>query len=488
MIKQITAIAKRALRIPDEIVTRANDPNFYQALDILPNPDPILAKLGKDTDVYNAIQYDAHVMGELRSLRAGLLGYDWRIVPGGEDAASQKAFQAIMQRMEYYPASGSRWDDWIWTIYKAVLMGQSIHEIGWEYDGTFMFPRFIKDRPARRFAYSAENNLKVLTRSNPLYGETIDGDYRLLTTRHMPSHDNPYGVAVLSACFWPYTFKHAGWKWFAKFAEKYGIPWAVGTYPAGSDQKFQRELAERLAAMIEDAVAAIPEGASVELKTPSTSGDPIQERLINLANREMSKALTSQTLATEIQGNGSRAAADTHSNRQAGIASSDRKMISETVSQLLSWITEINFPGAKASWHEFYEESDPREGWANTLNTARKFLPVSREFAYERLQITPPKAGDELLDAVDPAPAAANFRHGGDFVDFTTTGGNAVDPIAMMLPEIKKILGKHDNLTDAQTALDTAFPGLDDSVLRAQLELTMLYEYLRGMEAATSDS
>lgn len=487
MIKQIAAAAKKALRIPDEIITRTNDPNFYNALDILPNPDPILAKLGKDSDVYNAIMYDAHVLGELRSLRAGLLAYDWRLVPGRDDPASLKAFQTISDRMDYRPAGGIRWDDWLWTIYQSVLKGQIIHEIGWEYDGTYTFPKFIKDKPTRRFAYSPDNAIKVLTRSNPLHGEYVNSDYRLLTTRHMPSHDNPYGVAVLSSCFWPHAFKHAGWKWFAKFAEKYGIPWAVGTYPAGSDQKFQQELAERLAAMIEDAVAAIPEGTAVDLKTPSTGGDPIQERLINLANREMSKALTSQTLATEIQGNGSRAAADTHSNRQASIAVADRKMVAETVSHLLAWVTEINFPGAKAPWFEFYEETDPREGWANTLNTARKFLPISREFAYERLQITPPKAGDELLDATDPAPTTANFRHGGHFIDFTD-GGSATDPIVKMLPAIQAALADSNSIAEAQSKLQDAFPDMDDSAMTEQLMQTMLYEYLRGMEGAGNDT
>ncbi len=487
MIKQITTATKRALRIPDEIVTRSNDPNFYSTLDILPNPDPILAKLGQDQSVYEAIQYDAHVMGELRSLRAGLLGYEWRIAAGGDDPASSKAYQFIMQQMDYKPAPNNRWDDWMWTIYKAVLMGQSVHEISWDYDGSYLFPAFIKDRATRRFAYSPDNHLRILTHNNPLQGEPAPAEHRLLVTRHMPSHDNPYGVAVLSACFWPYTFKHAGWKWFAKFAEKYGIPWAVGRYPAGSDTKTQRDLADRLASMIEDAVAAIPEGTGVELLTPSSTSDPIQERLINLANREMSKAITSQTLATEIQGNGSLAAANTHSARQEGIAKADRAMVSETITQLLMWITELNFPGAKPPYHEFYQEEDPRAGWAATLDTARKYLPISREFAYERLQINPPNEGDELLPTDTVAPLAANFRRGGDFIDFADSGG-ATDPIAAMLPAIKAVLTNSNSISDAQSKLHDAFPDMNDSVLMEQLMQTMLYEYLRGMEGASSDT
>lgn len=487
MIDKITSSIKAALRIPSEIVTRSNDPNFYASLDILPNPDPILAKLGKDQDVYGAIQYDAHVMGELRSLRAGLLGYEWRIVAGGDDAASSKAYQFMMEQMDYTAAPGTRWDDLMWNIYKAVLSGQSVHEVGWDYDGTYLMPAFIKDKPARRFVYSPDNDLRFLTRSNPLTGESPPDQRRFLVTRHMPSHDNPYGVAVLSACFWPYTFKHAGWKWFAKFAEKYGIPWAVGRYPEGSDPKRQQELVERLSAMIEDAVAAIPEGTGVELLTPSSSGDPIQERLINLANREMSKALTSQTLATEIQGQGSRAASETHSDRQAGIAKADRMMVSETINQLLGWITELNFPGAKAPYHEFYQEEDPRKGWAETLDIARQYLPISREFAYERLQINPPAKGDELLSEMSATAEFSENRQGGDFAEFAASQ-NATNPLAHMLQAIKDALADSGNAADALDKLEMLFPDMDDGVLREQLMQTMLYEYLRGMEGAGNDT
>lgn len=407
-----TKAVRKVLTDNNELVTYHNDPNFYTALDVLPNPDPILAKLGKDQSVYTAIQYDSHVMGELRSLRSGLLGYEWRIKAGADDPESLRAHELIQAQLGPQPAMGLSWNDWYWSIYKAVLQGQSLHEIGWQYDGQYLWPSYIKERPPQRFRYNLDNELRYLTRLYPIQGESAPDIRRFLITRHMASHDNPYGVAVLSACFWPYTFKHSGWKWFAKFAEKYGIPWAVGRYPIGADTKQQQELAQRLATMIEDAVAAIPEGSGVELLSPSSStGDPIQERLINLSNREMSKALTSQTLSSEQIGSGARAASETHRERQMAIAVADRAMVSETINQLLTWITELNFPKAKPPQHEFYQEEDARKNWAETLDIARKYLPIGQRFAYDRLQIDPPSDKDELLTSTDLG--TANFRQGG---------------------------------------------------------------------------
>ncbi|MCZ7600799.1 MAG: DUF935 domain-containing protein [Gammaproteobacteria bacterium] len=132
-------------------------------------------------------------------------------------------------------------------------------------------PALVADKPQRRFLFDTDNNLRLKTRDNITPGEEL-GEFKWLVTRHMPKHDNPYGVAVFSACFWPYTFKHAGFRYFTKFVERYGIPTPVGKYPPGTREQEINELVNRPAQMIEDAVAAIPSDASVELLEPQAPG------------------------------------------------------------------------------------------------------------------------------------------------------------------------------------------------------------------------
>lgn len=475
----------RGLLKGEQIVTRENDPNFNINFGVLPNPDPILAKMGKDQDVYKEMMYDPHIMGELRSLRSGILGYERQFVPGMDNPESMKAFEFINEKMLKRPAPDLRWDDFIWNIYCASFYGQSIFELAWYKtpDG-YLLPELILDRPARRFRYSMKNELRYLTTNSPLFGEEAPTDKRFLITRYMPSHDNPYGVAVMSSCFWSYTFKHAGIKWFAKFAEKYGIPWAVGRYPAGSDTKVQNELAQQLQSMVEDAVAAIPEGSGVELLERKFSGDPVQERLISLCNREMSKALTSQTLATEIEGNGSRAASETHQGKTDAISKDMRMMVSSTIDELLEWIIELNFKNATAPGHEFFQEGEARKDWAETIDIARKFVPISAAFAYERLQITPPAKGDELISAEEsddkPAVAFARKPH-----DELLTGMN----IDGLLKPVKELLAKLEaedgTLDDFHDGLFELFPDLDDAELADYMTLVMTGDYLKGVAVET---
>jgi phage gp29-like protein len=62
--------------------------------------------------------------------------------------------------------------------------------------------------------------------------------------------DNPYGFADLSLCFWPVTFKKAGWSFWMRFSEKYGTPWVVGRHPRGQDQAHIGPLLHSLEQMV----------------------------------------------------------------------------------------------------------------------------------------------------------------------------------------------------------------------------------------------
>ena len=232
MDKPDTKLKNRGL-LAQEIATRSTDPYFYGALSYLPNPDRILRKLGKDQEVYDDIVSDAHVIGELRSVRAGLLGYEWRVSAGGEAPADLQAHELCAQVFARAPYAGMTWSDLIWTVGQAVFRGYSVHEVVWERQDRYLVPGKLIDRPQRRFLFGTENELRMKTRSSLLEGVPVD-EYKFLVTRHMADFSNPYGVALLSSCFWPYTFKHSGFKYFVKFCEKYGLPWAVGKYPQGT--------------------------------------------------------------------------------------------------------------------------------------------------------------------------------------------------------------------------------------------------------------
>ena len=319
----------RLKRLPNaaEIAGRNTDPRWYAALTMLPNPDPILRKAGLDAEVFDAIQSDAHVMGELRSIKADMLRFQHVLVPGDQSRKAKRAHELCLKVMNRGPAPLRSWPNLIWNIAQATFRGISVHELVWGKDGELLLPVKILDRPQRRFSFDTDNRMRVLTREHPLEGELAEDQY-FLVCRHMPSFDNPYGVALFSSCYWPYTFKHgAGFPRFVKYCERHGLPLPVGKYPPGTPPEQVELLEQALENLIDAGYAALQDDASIDLvesKGGSSNGRLAQHSLIEVCNAEMSKALTSQTLATESPNSGSRAASESHRARAGDVNAGDR--------------------------------------------------------------------------------------------------------------------------------------------------------------------
>lgn len=381
------------------VASSETDPMFYSKLGVLPNPDPILRRIGMVDQTYDAIMADPHVIGEIRTMRASLISYKFRIKAGGDQLRDQQAYELCKRWYNSTrPAQNTTWDDVRWNIFSAILFGMRVHELDWQYQGGHWLPVQILDRPNRRFVYNPERQIRLLTRQEPTTGIEIE-PYRFVITRHMPTDDDPYGCALLSSCFWPYTFKHGGWRFFYNFCEKFGMPWPIGRYPQGAQPKEQGELLDALVNLARAGAAAVPEGSSVELLTASHSGELAQQALIELCNREMSKALTSQTLATELQGVGSNAAAQTHSQRQGGNSLADRNMVLASFNEILRWITEFNFgTDVAAPVAEFYKpERATPERMQAIKSGVEMGLRISKRGVLDELQVAEAADDDDVM-------------------------------------------------------------------------------------------
>jgi len=479
--------------LKNKLAPHTSDPSFIQMLQVLPNPDVILRKLNSTQQVYDDIMADAHVIGEVRSIRAGLLSYEWKLQLGGENPADVAAYELCQKIFSQKPGHGLRWNDITWTMAHAVFKGFAVHQINWKKEGAFLVPDELKDWKQDRFVFDVENQLKVLTKDSRINGEETD-PRKWLVTRHMASYSNPYGVALMSSCFWPYTFKHSGYKYFVKFCEKYGMPWALGKYKAGIDDKKQeQDLADQLADMVEDAVGVFPDTTEIELTTQSVSGELVHERLIRISNAEISKALTSQTLATEINGNGSRAAAETHRGREQSTNESDREIIEDTYNQLLELVTQLNFPpNTNPPKFEFYKEEEARREWGDVFNIARNYMEIPKQFAHDRMQIPMPVKGEDILPMVnnqtsefsEPIHGTVEFTQADNEVAEidSTIEENWIKPIYDMLKQFE-MDGK--TIKEFQSALNTLYSELDDEGIEEIYKQLSQYSFAKGMSDAS---
>ena len=499
------------------IATTDTDPErFFSAMGYLPNPDPILRQMGKADEVYRSIMMDAHVIGEIRSIRGSFRSHEYRLEVGVEDdAKAQAALELCQAWMDSAPPNKvADWLEVMWQMCSCIFTGYTAHELVWNYNARGqLVPVEVVDRPGRRIRFDGQANPLLVSRGT-LFGAPVE-PYQFVISRHMATNDNPYGSALLSSCFWPWTFKTGGWRYFVKYCERHGLPWPVGRYPQGTGEKEQDDLADALASMVESGYLVVQEGTGIELLVPQGgSGAAPQQQLITLANREMSKALTSQAMIGEALEVGSRAAADTAQVRQNSVHDSDRDIAAASMSQIFRWITLFNFgEGVAPPTLEFFKQEAAGKDRAETYDVARKAgakpsrkamlnelgIPEAEDAADELLPDAKPVA-DNKLPADKPKLKLVNFAAVPGY-SFAKAAGmtddealqlatdaadqsiedNMIEPIARMLAKFE---GEGKTLLEFNAALQDMVGQMDDTGLREVLDRALSYSILRG--AATN--
>jgi phage gp29-like protein len=323
--------------LSEEFATRKRSIDFEGAFSMyLPDPDPVLRKTGRDMRVYRELLSDAHLGATVESRKSGTKSLEWRITHPNPKSPEALLVQEALGSLDMEHAVGE--------ILNAPLFGFQPIEVIWERRGRYLVPKDLVGKPPEWFTFSSDGKLLFRTRENPT-GETVPPK-KFLLPRNNPSYANPYGERVLSRCFWPVTFKRGGMKFWVVFTEKYGMPFLLGRHPRGTREEEVEALLTSLEAMVQDAVAVIPEDSTVEIKDVASRGASadIYERLLNFMNAEISKAILGQTLTTELGKTGSYAAAQTHMEVRGDIIEADKRLVASTMNTLVKWICELNFP------------------------------------------------------------------------------------------------------------------------------------------------
>ena len=338
--------------LTDEIATRKRALNFYSLANILPDPDIVLRKQGKDIRVYKELLCDPHVFACIQSRKAGVLSLDWDINRGLDKDKNAEALEDLLKKLNIHKL--------ISDILDSTLYGFQPLEIIWEKNKSgYILPQKITAKPPEWFCFDDDNNLKFRTKEN-YYGEIVPNK-KFLLAQNNPSYNNPYGERTLSRVFWSVTFKKGGMKFWAVFTEKYGMPHLIGKHPRGATKDETNTLADMLEEMVQDAIAVIPDDSSVEIQEANKSSSAeIYEKLIDKMNAEISKAILGQTLTTEIGSTGSYAASNTHMAVRQDIIDADKKLAESVINELIRWIYEINYNNNDIPVFEMYapEEVD----------------------------------------------------------------------------------------------------------------------------------
>ena len=335
-----------------ELVNGSKKLTFQHYIGALPNPDKVLKRAGKTIEAYRDLKNDPHVWSCIQSRRAGALLRKLKVKIG----------KSTEEMLDFVEHAFSRIDSrhLVRDISESMLFGFQPIEILWEetkFKGQKVtIPKALPSKPQEWFVFSSEGKLMQHTKK----GLREIPEYNVLPVVFENSYYNPYGEALLSKCYWPVTFKNGGLRFWINFMERYGMPVMVGTFERGASSEEADRLLTQLSNMKEDSVIVTPHDISVSFEEANKSSSvKLYSEMIAHCNSEISKALLSQTLTTEIMG-GSKAASETHFKIRKEIVASDVEFLEKWLNKLVEIICWVNFGKCEVPRISMEEEEGQR--------------------------------------------------------------------------------------------------------------------------------
>lgn len=315
------------------------DMGLSNLMNILPNPDRILrTNLGR-YQVLRDLKNDPHVWSCIQSRKSGLMSLEWALIQNESSEGIYRIISEFLKKIDVFALTRD--------ILEAPLFGFQPFEIIWklsEDKQKIILPERIIPRLQELFIFDKNGNIKL---SNSMINNEELSAYKILVAGYETNSINPYGHSLLSKCFYPVTFKNGGLKIWLNFIEKFGSPLIMGQYQRGTTQDEIEKFADSLNLMAQDAVIVAPSDINVEFKeaAKSTSSELFRD-LLKFCNTEISKAILSQTLTTEID-IGSYAATEIHFRIRKEVILSDARLVETFINKIIKMIFELNFPNEK---------------------------------------------------------------------------------------------------------------------------------------------
>jgi phage gp29-like protein len=342
------------------------------AINAMPDPDEVLKKAGYTSVVYRDTLVDAHVAGSLmqRKSRVKRMVLQWTSgadpkVPDAKADAARDLVKAQFDAIERLEEVKSE-------ILDAPFFGMTPLELFFDRlptgegrpNGEIKLTN-IKGKPFEWFGFDKEGNLKLKSdlTSSAYYLRDLPPN-KFVVVVNDGTYLNPYGDRAVKRVFWAYQFKKGGFRFWAEFIEKYGMPFLHGKMDSRASNEDLQKFNDDLVLMVRNGViTSRGEGAKTAVEVVEAGGKGAStdtySRYKNALNIEISKAILGETLTIENSESGSQAATSIHSDMLDILQDSDKTMTERGFNKIARILTDLNFgkdvisPKAKLS--------DPKE-------------------------------------------------------------------------------------------------------------------------------
>lgn len=402
-------------QITDEIATIAKDIDiFYGWVKRLENPDPVLRSeaAGRGLKLYDEVDRDAHAGSVLQQRTLAVVGKEWEIIPAksarkqGRPASTTQ--EQVVADFVSDVLENCNFDQARQEMLKAILYGFYPVEIMWKVAKTGIKIKKLIAKHPRRFIFTAERELKLLTPSNMIEGEPVP-DRKFVVFAYGDS-DNPYGRGLGQRLWWPVWFKKNGVKFWLVFLEKFGMPTVKGKYPPGTSPEQQQKLMDAIEAIQSDTGIKIPNSMDIEFLEASRAGTVSHEQLCEYMDRQISKAVIGQTASTEGTP-GKLGNAKEQGDVRQEIIEADADLLDGCLNEtLIPWMVDYNFPGVSAYPSiKTYAAAKPGLKEQSEIDKTLAVdigLPIGTAYFYQTYGIPAPAEGEAL---VTPTPKVQPF-------------------------------------------------------------------------------
>lgn len=345
--------------LKQEIASAARDILQPAFLGLLRNQDDTLITRGggKGLAIYDDIERDAFAYGVIHKRKSAVVKFSWDVEPASDTLRDRKAAELVKRQLD-----AVNFDKFTYDALDALLKGYSVSEVVWDSNGSEIFIKKIIPRNQRRFTFDDESNLRMLTMSDMLRGESLP-DKKFVVHSVGAKDGSPYGFGLGSKLFWPVFFKRQNITFWLTFADKFGSPTVVGKYPEGTQPSDQSDLLDQISNIAQESAITMPEGMMVDLLEASRSGaGDFYEKLCRYMDEQISIAVLGETMTTTAHAAGMGSGqSNVHNDVRLELAKSDADLLSATLQEtLVKWIVELNMPGAGVPrvWRKVEQQDD----------------------------------------------------------------------------------------------------------------------------------
>lgn len=307
-----------------------------------------------DLKLYEEVLSDEEVMATLQQRQNAMIAREWKVDAAGEEPQDIEAADFIR---EWVAEIG--FDRISKLMHYGIFYGYAVAELVYRVNDDGKYVADVKVRNRRRFRFTPQGELRLLTRSNQREGVECPPPYFWHFCTGADHDDEPYGIGLAHWLYWLSMFKRNGIKFWLIFLEKFGMPTALGRYNKTATTEQQKKLLEAVRAIQADSGIIAPADMPIELLSAGRSGTADYKALWDTMNESIRRVVLGQTSSSGGTP-GKLGNDDLQEAVLEAIVKADSDVICESFNRgPVAWLTQMNFAHAKPpKVYRVFEEAE----------------------------------------------------------------------------------------------------------------------------------